>query len=401
MQRFWLSIKYSSPVLFFLLAVLPLLASCTHKDVKVEEMPAKPWSFYQSGIRHDGFAETDFTPSLGKKWMKPVEAGSKPYAPQEYASPAASNDIVYFASLRGKGVSAYKAKTGELIWYFPVEKGVESSPAIYEDKLFFGANDGYIYSVDAASGKLIWKYNAGVEILSSPIAEGGIVFFASSNDILYALDTITGDVLWRYKGSSRGSGIYSIRLTSSPAYSEGMVYVGFSDGSIAAVVAFDGSLVWKKKLSKGRGVRFADIDASPVIDGDVLLVSSYDSGFYALDIKNGNTLWKYNARSSSTPSYDNTRVYIADSSGKIFALNKKSGAVQWEYVVDEGVPTSTILVGDFLLFGSSNDKMFLLKADSGELINTTTASSGFSASPIYYDEMIYAISNAGYLYALK
>ena len=132
MQRFWLSIKYSSPVLFFLLAVLPLLASCTHKDVKVEEMPAKPWSFYQSGIRHDGFAETDFTPSLGKKWMKPVEAGSKPYAPQEYASPAASNDIVYFASLRGKGVSAYKAKTGELIWYFPVEKSVESSPAIYE-----------------------------------------------------------------------------------------------------------------------------------------------------------------------------------------------------------------------------------------------------------------------------
>ncbi|MBE9504314.1 MAG: PQQ-binding-like beta-propeller repeat protein [Proteobacteria bacterium] len=396
-----LSINYSSPIVFFLLAALSFLPSCAHKDVKVEEIPAKPWSFYQSGIRHDGYVETDITPSLGIKWMKPVVAGSRPYAPQEYASPAASKNVVYFASLRGKGVSAYKAKTGELIWHFHVEKGVESSPAIYENKLFFGANDGYIYSVDAASGKLVWRYNAGVEILSSPIAEGGILFFTASNDILYALDSVTGDVLWRYKGGSRGGGIYSIRLTSSPAYNDGMIYVGFSDGSIVAVVAFDGSILWKKKLSKGRGVRFADIDASPVIDGNVILVSSYDSGFHALDIKNGNTLWKFDARSSSTPSYDNTRVYITDSSGKIFALDKKSGAMQWEYVVDEGVPTSTVRVGDFLLFGSSHNKMYLLKADSGELINTTKASSGFSASPIYYDEMIYAISNAGYIYALK
>lgn len=395
------SINYTSPILFFLLAVLPFLTSCAHKDVKVEEIPAKPWSFYQSGIRHDGYVETDFAPSLGKKWMKPVVATTKPYAPQEYASPAASNDVVYFASLRGKGVSAYKAKTGEQIWYFHVEKGVESSPAIYEDKLFFGANDGYLYAIDAANGKLIWKYNAGAEILSSPIAEGGILYFAASNDILYALDAVTGDVLWRYKGGSRGGGIYSIRLASSPAYSDGMVYVGFSDGSIVAVVAFDGSLVWKNKLSKRRGVRFADIDASPVIDGNVIFVSSYDNGFYALDIKNGDTQWKFDARSSSTPSYDSTRVYIADNRGKIFALDKKSGSVQWEYAIDKGVPTSTVLVGDFLLFGSSHNKLYLLKADSGELIDTTLASSGFSASPIYYDEMIYAISNAGYLYAFN
>lgn len=392
--------KLSQLSLFSALALLPFLASCAHRSDKVENLPDTAWPFFQSGIEHHAQIETDLAPTLGKKWMKPVVDESKPFAPQEYSSPAAAGGMVFFASLRGKGVTAYRFKTGELIWHFKVDKGVESSPAFYEERLYFGANDGHLYAVDAKDGTLLWQFYSGAEILSSPIAEGGMVFFSASNDILYALDAVTGEMVWRYKGAG-GSGIYSIRLASSPAYHAGNVYAGFSDGTIVAVVAFDGSLSWKRKLSTRRGARFTDIDASPVVDGKVIYVASYDNGFYALDLYSGDTLWKFDATTSSTPSYDESRVYGTDSSGKIFALDKKSGDLSWEYDIKKGVPTSTIIVGNFLIFGSSHKKLYLLRKDTGEVVKTVNASSGFSAPPIYYREMIYAISNAGYIYALN
>ena len=386
---------------FFLFTVTLLFSSCSQNAVLVEEVPKKNWPFFQSSIDHKGQIDSHYTPSLSKQWMKPIVNSSKPYAPQEYASPVAGNNKVYFASLRGEGVRAYDSVKGEPIWHFEVEKGVESSPAIYEEKIYFGANDGNLYCLNANDGSLIWKYDSGAEILASPIAEGGMLFFASANNLLYALDAVTGEVLWRYKGGNGNNGIYSIRLASSPTYSDGNIYVGFSDGTVAAVVAFDGTIVWKKKFSQKRGVKFADVDASPVVDGDTLYISSYSGGFYALNKKNGETLWKVDSNSASTPTCDDNKVYLPAEDGKISAIKKEDGKKVWEYNLEKGVPTSVVIIGNYLLFGSSHDALYLLNKDSGEVVETTSASSGFSASPIFYDETIYAISNAGYIYAIK
>ncbi len=381
-----------------ILLLITALSACAGK--RGGEPPQSDWPFYQGGPLHQGFVDTEAIPFLQRKWLLSLAEiqGPPSRAPQEYASPAAGDDRVYFGSVRGKGVKAVDYRSGEVLWRFYVEKGVESSPALYEKKLYFGANDGFLYALDAISGTQLWRFDAGAEIVASPVAEGGVLFFISSADILYALDAVTGKLVWRYR--SDGAGIYSVRLGSSPAYRDGTIYTGFSDGSVAALIAHDGSLLWKRKLSIRKGIRFADIDSSPVVDGDRIYVSTFEGWLYALEIKNGETIWSYKAGGASTPAIDEENLYFADKDGRILALDKESGEILWERRIKEGVPSSPISIGDHILFGSSDEKMYLLEKEEGKIVDTYSIDSGFSASPAYYKGIVYAVSNAGYAHAI-
>ena len=373
------------------------LTACAEKRVETSQAP---WPFFQGNVIHKGYVETDYIPSLSRRWLVDLDLDEKPVPKkgQEFASPVAGNDMVFFGSVRGKGVKALDYKSGKLLWSFKVDKGVESSPALYEGKLYFGANDGFLYALDAKSGELLWKIDTGAEILSSPVAAEGMLFFVNSADHIFAADALTGKSLWRYKRG--GGGLYSIRMASSPSYREGILYLGFTDGTVAALVAFDGSVVWENNLTSRHGLRFTDIDSSPVLDGDTLYVASYDDWLFAIDAAEGDILWKVRTGGFSTPVVDEKRLYFGDKKGRFLAFDKNSGERVWEYTLKEGVPTSAIIIGDYIIFGSSHKRLYLLSKEDGKVIDTQKTTKGFLASPAYYRGVIYAISNAGYAYAL-
>lgn len=379
---------------------LLLLFACS-PAVK-REISKDPWPFHQGNINHQGYVTGKVDPSLKRRWIEPLTEGGNPSAPQEYSSPAAAHDKLFFSSVRGSGVRAYDFDKREMLWDFRIEAGAEGGTAFYEGKVYFGANDGYLYAVNEETGVLEWRFNANAEILSPPIAVDGILYFNSANDVLYALDAHTGKQVWRYK-EGRGDDIFSIRRSSSPAFNKGIVYTGFGSGLIVALGAYDGSLVWKKSLKgKSRGAKFQDVDASPVIDGDRLYIASYDGGLYALHAATGETIWRYNSSGSATPAFDEEALYFADNEGKIIALHKNSGLANWQIQLEEGgIGTSPVIVGDYIIFGSSYKYMYLADKRTGKIIDKFKASSGFTASPIFYKGNIFAISNAGYLYALR
>lgn len=94
------------------------------------------------------------------------------------AQPAYRGNTVYIPT-SNEGIVAFDMENKEILWNFKTEenilftapyvgkgaKTVESSPVIDGDKLIFGANDGYIYSVNAKTGNLIKKYFAGTAVL--------------------------------------------------------------------------------------------------------------------------------------------------------------------------------------------------------------------------------------------
>lgn len=383
----------------FLISLFTLLSSCSHQRNNVPA-PDYSWPFYQGNVLHNGYVETEFRPRLESKWLKSLMNGGGTYAPQEYSSPVAADNLIFTASIAGKGVKAFNENDGELLWYFKVEKGVEGSPALYEGTVYFGANDGYLYAVNSETGLLVWKFNANAEILSSPVADGGMVYFSAANDILYALDAKTGKLIWRYR-EGRGAEPFSIRAASSPAVRDGFVYAGFTNGTVAAIGAYDGSLLWKKRITGNSSAKFRDIDSSPVLDGDRLYISSYDSGLFALNAASGETIWRFDeAGSSKTVVYDKESVYYSDNEGRVYSIAKKTGIAGWKFKLEEGIATAPIVIGNYLSFASSYKYLYLLDKYKGKELDKFKASSGFSSSPIFYKGSILALSNAGYLYSL-
>ncbi len=84
-----------------------------------------------------------------------------------------------------------------------------------------------------ASLKPLWTYEAGESIESSAAIVGGTVFVGSQKGELVALSLENGSVYWKF---STGSPIGE----SSPAYGDGVVYIGDLGGWINALNAQTG-----------------------------------------------------------------------------------------------------------------------------------------------------------------
>src|ERR1044071_10392762 len=81
--------------------------------------------------------------------------------------------------------------------------------------------------------KQLWTYEAGDSIESSAAIVGSTVFVGSQKGDLVALSLDNGSVYWKF---STGAAIGE----SSPAYSNGVVYIGDLNGWINALNASDG-----------------------------------------------------------------------------------------------------------------------------------------------------------------
>ena len=115
-----------------------------------------------------------------------------------------------------------REKRGEVIWSIKNNTGWWSTPAVVQDRLYAGSNDGKLLCLDAKTGKSIWEYRAPAGIWSSPAVVEDRVVFGCKDPHLYMLDAKTGKFIWR--GDMGG------RTLSTPIIVDGVIYVGSSAG---------------------------------------------------------------------------------------------------------------------------------------------------------------------------
>ncbi|MCX6772402.1 MAG: PQQ-binding-like beta-propeller repeat protein, partial [Candidatus Micrarchaeota archaeon] len=114
---------------------------------------------------------------------------------------------------------------GRELWSQQTGGWVQSSPAITDDGVYFGSNDGYLYAVDSA-GNLRWKFNSGAPIWSNPAVLGKQVVFGNNAGQLFGVDTANGQKIWSFSGDGRAYTpiVYKDRNTFIFGTSKGMIY---------------------------------------------------------------------------------------------------------------------------------------------------------------------------------
>ena len=131
--------------------------------------------------------------------------------------PIVADGRLLVSSSATDSVTAYDAATGKQLWRFFTNGPVRFSPAVWEENVCFGSDDGYLYCVDLASGKLRWKHRAVPSnrklignrrlisvwpVRGGPVVADGLVYFAAGvwpfeGVFVYAMDVKTGEVVWR------------------------------------------------------------------------------------------------------------------------------------------------------------------------------------------------------------
>lgn len=304
-----------------------------------------------------------------KKWsVKTYENKSGYSIKSVLGAPIVNGDTVYQSNIVD-GVSAYAIKTVKKLWHFDVKDGVSSGVIWYKGNLYFGGRDRFFYKIKAKDGTLVWKTKVDSSVLSLPSVSGLRLYFTSGNDKIYALDTRTGKQVWTYR-ESRNS-VFSIQGAGRPLVSGKMVFAGFSNGYFIALSRQNGSLIWKKKLSRKQ--RLKDIDSYPSASGSYVYVNVYADKLYCLNKKTGQIVWSHSGGGNSSPLIEKNTIYYSSNTGLI-ALNKKTGKKKWSYKT-EGSPTTPIKYKKYILFGISRGDLRLVDAKSGSLLAKASISS--------------------------
>jgi eukaryotic-like serine/threonine-protein kinase len=72
-------------------------------------------------------------------------------------------------------------------WFFTTPLKIDSSPALANNVIYIGSDDGHLYAIDAQSGTKVWDFTTGGKIKSSPAFANGVVYFGSNDGKMYAV----------------------------------------------------------------------------------------------------------------------------------------------------------------------------------------------------------------------
>lgn len=226
------------------------------------------------------------------------------------SSPTYANGVVYQAyipipcsnasrSLSSEGfVIAFDARTGRELWRY---QGVssESSVLLVGHLLYFGSWDHRVYALDVRTHKVAWTYTTDAEVNSSPAYSNGTIYIGTDGGSVYALGALRGRLRWRSGGGSE-------YFYATPAVAYGRVYIGNTDGTMFAFGARTGHLLWAQPAG-------TYVYTPAAVWNRTVYVGSYDGNFRAFDAATGALRWKFSAASSihGAPSVIDGIVYFS------------------------------------------------------------------------------------------
>jgi outer membrane protein assembly factor BamB len=263
-----------------------------------------------------------------------------------FSSPTFADGRLYFGegyhTDQDSKLFCLDAVTGKMHWAFETTSHTESTPAIADGKVVFGAGDDGLYCLDAVTGQKLWQYPAdgGLHVDSNPLVHGGRVYAGSGisqrskTTRIFCLDLKTGAEIWTERveyaawGSPAAAGSHVLFATGNGTFSEDRAPVA---GLVLCRDAATGKPFWERALPNS-------LVGRPAIDRYQAYVGCRDGNVYALDRHTGDVVWTTNLHAPvlASPAIDiapkartGEVVYAIGSTGLLQALSPANGSTYW------------------------------------------------------------------------
>lgn len=269
---------------------------------------AAPWPTYRRDATRSGVTPESLPTSLTPAWTwlarHAPEPAWPPPARQDFwnrvpelvpemtfdraAQVVVAHGAVYFGSSADDQVRSLDAETGEFRWRFFTEGPVRLAPAVFDGRVFFGSDDGYVYCVNAEDGSLLWRSSAAPAhdrvvgnsrmISKWPVRTGVLVeenrvwvvagILPSFGVHLSCFDAGTGDLLWRtasHRVAAQGYPIASREHLFVPNSRVNVIVFARDNGGFLGEIAGRGgnwALLSEDQLVTGPGLRSTQVRLS-------------------------------------------------------------------------------------------------------------------------------------------
>jgi outer membrane protein assembly factor BamB len=237
----------------------------------------------------------------------------------------------------------------------------------------------------------LWTWHGRALLEFPPVVADGRLFLSTFDGRFYSLDARTGRAVWRWSSNRCG--------WASPAIAGALViqtFIGRScgldvPGADGEVVAFDrrtGTIRWRRTI--------APTESSPLVANGLVYVGDWSGRVSALDVRTGAPRWTYRTDGAvkSSAALAGGRIFIGSYDGHVYALDARTGKLVWRASSQPrpgshgsfySTPTAEY---DRVYIGSTDGKVYSFGADTGRLRWSHGTGGYVYASPAVWRQLV-------------
>lgn len=281
-------------------------------------------------------------------------------------TPALDDNYVFVTTINGY-LYCLNQKTGATLWKEQLPSTVLGAPAATDDVVVVACHDGSVEAFSTDTGHILWSYNGSVPNLtlyanSSPLIYNGKVFVGFANGQLAAFDLYQGQALWDVP----------VALPASPDQISGMVDVDANPivdndaifsvayhGNLMAIASANGNPIWQAQISSFE---------TPAINNERVLVTDETGRVVAYDEASGQEVWENRDllyRFISPPASLNNWVIVGDYEGYVHFMSLDHGQMLARFHTnDSGIRAQPLVYGNDIIVTTNNGVIYALEASA-------------------------------------
>jgi outer membrane protein assembly factor BamB len=268
-----------------------------------------------------------------------------------------------YVPVQGSGVRALDRATGELVWAETAD--TRWPPLVAGDRVYIVLPEG-IRAMEAKSGAMLWNYPLEQPVSAAPRASGSMLIVPTEGGTIIAFSAANGEVAWRR--------VVGSTVQHPPAFLDSVLIVTTGDGRAIALDVRTGEVKWERSLPGTL--------SAPATARDRVFVGSTNNFFYALDADNGKEAWRWRTGGDVVgAAAADDRVYFVSLDNILRAVNRDNGNQQWKAEVPTRPVAPPLAVGDVIVLTGVAPRIDAFVGKTGATLGSYVAPTDFKGLP--------------------
>jgi outer membrane protein assembly factor BamB len=358
-------------------------------------------------------------------WQESVGDGVEEYYSR--LSPAVGAGKIFAADREGT-IVAFDAETGDELWETVISRKsrerslwnlyglfaatisskVSGGLTLAYNNLYFGTEDGDIYSLSQDDGSIKWQTNVSGEVVAAPAADNNILVINTVAGTLMGLDALTGEVKWQNESDVPP---LSLRGTSTPVAAAGGAIIGLANGRVRISILDSGLTAWESIVAKPTGAteleRIVDIDSKPLVIGGTMYIVSFGGSLAAIELRSGNVIWTREYASYRNVTLAGNRLFVTDNNSNVYAIDRRNGVELWSNGdLRRRNLTAPTPVGEYVVSGDKFGYLHYFTQDEGKYVSRIAIGDddedeGIYVEPLFQDGKIIVQTRDGEIVVVR
>ena len=251
-------------------------------------------------------------------------------------SPAVSEGVVVFGSAN-YNIYGLDAKTGKELWHIATQQAVMGAATIHEGIAYIGGGDGRMFAIDIKTGKVKWTFDELKNyVLTRPLVYNDKLYFGCWDTYMYALNLADGSLAWKW---NNGNGNTKLSPASVwPVAANGKLFITAPDRYFTCLDAETGEQIWRTKEYKVRET----VGLSE--DGQTVYSKCMWDTIVAMDATTHEpiTRWATHAdfgyeHNPAMPLEKDGTLWVSTKNGLLLGMDAQTGKVLWRHKIGNSI----------------------------------------------------------------